>query len=294
MFSVDSRYDEEWYLPTADSAGELYVREIGEGEPIVVLHGGFARGQHASLIAPLRHLSEHYRLVFYDQRGALRSPVPPDSYSLLGHISDVDQLRNALQADRLNLIGHSAGGNIAMAYLDQFPERVGGLVLLSASPPLPRRALTTSERRDRTAFSRFVHRPEVAAEWACYGLDRDETILDARARTRLWRIRFAAANCYHVDRWRQLPAGGIYFNEGVPALKDAPDSWNYLEALSRRAATTHVIVGDHDHVDMTGEHWRTAASTVENLELHVIDKAGHFSWIDQPSEFRGIIDIIQL
>src|SRR5260370_20446343 len=31
---------EEWYLPTEDKAAQLYVREVGQGEPVVVLHGG--------------------------------------------------------------------------------------------------------------------------------------------------------------------------------------------------------------------------------------------------------------
>jgi pimeloyl-ACP methyl ester carboxylesterase len=115
-------------------------------------------------------------------------------------------------------------------------------------------------------------------------------LLSARARTRRSRIRFAAANCYYVERWRQLPASGTYLNGNALSLTDSPDAWNYLDTLSRRSATTHVIVGDHDTVDMTGEHWRAAARTAENLELHVIKHAGHFSWIDQPAEFRRIIN----
>ncbi|HVX47657.1 MAG TPA: alpha/beta hydrolase [Mycobacteriales bacterium] len=265
----------QWHLPTADGAGELYVREIGSGETIIALHGGFARGQHTTLLPAVKHLADRFRLVLYDQRGTMRSPVPPEAYSLSGHIADLEQLRTELGLARINLIGHSAGGNIAMAYLDRFPDRVGDLVLLSPSPP------TTLP--DTEAFQRFVHRPAVERELAACG-----TAQDARTESLRRRIRFAAANCYHVERWRELPADGVA--GPPPRLTDAPENWDYLAALARRTAPVPVILGDHDTVDLTGNRWPEAARLARTVELHIISEAGHFSWIDQPAEFRRVLD----
>jgi len=119
----------EWYLPTGDGCG-LYVREIGEAKPIaIVVHGGFG-AEHSYLFDPLSELRSRYHLAFYDQRGSLRSPCPVDQISVDKHVEDLERLRNELGAAKVTLIGHSRGAYLAMAYLQKYPDRVTGLVLL--------------------------------------------------------------------------------------------------------------------------------------------------------------------
>src|SRR5688500_14997326 len=58
------------YVPV--EGAELYVREIGWGQPIVVLHGG-PDFDHRYLLPDLDRLADSCRLIYYDQRGRGRS-----------------------------------------------------------------------------------------------------------------------------------------------------------------------------------------------------------------------------
>ncbi len=69
---------EEWYLPTTDGVTELYIKEIGSGSPVVILHGGYG-AEHSYLIDAFAPLFSERRFVFYDQRGSLRSPAKPEA-----------------------------------------------------------------------------------------------------------------------------------------------------------------------------------------------------------------------
>ena len=110
----------------------LHGRLCGaEGLPlVVVLHGG-PGGDHRSLLG-LEDLTDRFRVLFFDQRGAgLSQRVPDEALSIDGHLADLDQLvdRYANGGDVI-LIGHSWGAMLAVAYLGHRPERIARAVLI--------------------------------------------------------------------------------------------------------------------------------------------------------------------
>ena len=60
----------EGYIPI--NKGEIYTREIGQGKPIIILHGG-PDFDHTYLLPDMDRLSDTYRLIYYDQRGRGKS-----------------------------------------------------------------------------------------------------------------------------------------------------------------------------------------------------------------------------
>lgn len=106
--------------------------------PLLALHGG--PGADSRYLRPqldqLASLGAGRRLVYYDQRGAERSPLDegtaPGGYSV--HVQDIDAVRSFLGEEKLSLCGYSWGGLLAMLYATQFPERVARLVLISPAP----------------------------------------------------------------------------------------------------------------------------------------------------------------
>lgn len=77
----------------------LYARDVGRGQPIVVLHGGpdFDSGY---LLPDLDRLANAFRLIYYDQRGCGKSAgnVRPEDVTLTSDLEDIGQSAAALSA----------------------------------------------------------------------------------------------------------------------------------------------------------------------------------------------------
>lgn len=106
--------------------------------PLVMLHGG--PGADSRYLRPqldkLAALGAGRRLVYYDQRGAERSPLD-DGVAAGGYavqVEDLDAVRSFLGLPKLSLCGYSWGGLLALLYATRFPERVARLLLISPAP----------------------------------------------------------------------------------------------------------------------------------------------------------------
>jgi proline iminopeptidase len=92
----DSR---EGYAAVRD--GKLFYREIGQGLPTIVLHGG-PDFDHRYLLPELDRLSDWLRLIYYDQRGRGWSApgVAPEAVTIESEIEDLDGLRESISTSR--------------------------------------------------------------------------------------------------------------------------------------------------------------------------------------------------
>lgn len=110
---------------------ELYWEECGNprGVPVVYLHGGPGEGAEPSK----RRFwdPDHYRIVLFDQRGALRStPLAETRDNTTQHlIDDLERLREHLGIERWLLTAGSWGTTLALAYGEAHPERCLGFLL---------------------------------------------------------------------------------------------------------------------------------------------------------------------
>lgn len=109
----------------------LYVEECGnpDGIPVLFLHGGPGAGcesWHRQFFDPL-----HYRIVLFDQRGCGRSlPHAALENNTTWHLTaDIEKIRKLLNIERWLLFGGSWGSTLALAYAQQHPDRVVGLIL---------------------------------------------------------------------------------------------------------------------------------------------------------------------
>lgn len=279
----------EWYLPVGDGC-RLFVKEYGKGkDTVVVLHGGWG-AEHSYLLDAFVGLEDRYHLVFYDQRGSLRSPCPDSAISVAAHVADLDRLRSELRLNRVRLVAHSMGTFLAMQYLAQHPDRVAGLVLFGALLPQnpPSENLSVASEPAPLTPEAFFERPAVMAELRKHGLDRDSDALSAKDRTNAWRIRFAGINLYHVERWRQLKGGQVFYNAraGQAAARTMPERYDFTDALREHGCPIWIINGDHDYVDLGATRFRRWSAAVPNVRLVILEHAGHAAWIDAPGEFQ--------
>jgi pimeloyl-ACP methyl ester carboxylesterase len=111
----------------------------GEGQPVVLLHGLASSYRIWDLMAPL--LARRHRVVALDQRAHGRSERPDGDFSFPAYVEDLRAFLDALGFERAVVVGHSWGGNVALQFGVDAPERVealtlvdGGFLELSARP----------------------------------------------------------------------------------------------------------------------------------------------------------------
>ena len=113
----------------------LFTRDIGDGTPIVVVHGG-PDFDHEYLLPDMDRLADRFHLVYYDQRGRGRSFTgrQPD-VTMETEVGDLDRVREQFGSESIVVIGHSWGGLLAMEYAIRHPQRVSHLILMNTAPP---------------------------------------------------------------------------------------------------------------------------------------------------------------
>lgn len=111
--------------------GHLWADDTGgDGPVLVLLHPGW--GDSSIWLPVLDRLPSHYRVIRYDTRGFGKSPAPAAPFTQLGDLAVVLDHRGA---DRVMLVGHSAGGGTAIGLALADPARVRGLLLLAPGVP---------------------------------------------------------------------------------------------------------------------------------------------------------------
>ena len=106
-----------------------YVEIAGAEPPIVLVHGFTDTSRSFSLLAP--HLSGR-RLIIPDLRGHGGSQAG-EGCSVVDFAEDIADLIRRLRLDRPVVVGHSLGGMVSIALAAQYPELIGGLVILAST-----------------------------------------------------------------------------------------------------------------------------------------------------------------
>lgn len=239
------------------TAPALYVHEIGDGPPLVVVHGGPAY-DHTYLRPELDRVGEGFRLVYYDQRGRGRSFSPDvavDGVTIASEVDDLEGVRSASSGSAaVAILGHSWGALLAMEYALVHPDRVSHLVLVGSAPVS--QAEDAVLRRQLAAsgwpadFDRFAGRLRV-------GLSPEG---EEAARAIQQRLYAETLECDGYDL--------------VPRLRDLQ-------------VPTLVVHGDREFIPL-GVAERIAAG-IPGARLVVLPDCGHFPHVDQPALLRAAI-----
>lgn len=123
----------------------LYVEVLGAapGVPLIVVNGGPGFDhtyEHAAVpgaTSAWETLAKKRRVVFYDQRGNGRSAALKTGQpcGLAEQIEDLEAVRAHLGADHIDLLGHSWGGFLVMAYAARHPEHIRHLITVDSAAP---------------------------------------------------------------------------------------------------------------------------------------------------------------
>lgn len=126
---------------TFEAPGATIYYEVmgaGSGTPLVLVNGGPGFDHtYLHLSTAWDTLGKNRRIVMYDQRGTGRSlgEHKGQTYTLKDQIDDLEALREHLGAEKIDLLGHSWGGYLVMAYSAMHPERISHLFIVDSAAP---------------------------------------------------------------------------------------------------------------------------------------------------------------
>jgi proline iminopeptidase len=273
------------FVPVGES--RLFVRDLGSGHPVIVLHGG-PDFDHAYLVPELDGLGEQYRLVCYDQRGRGRSwsGEGPESVTIDSEVEDLDRVRARTGSTTVALLGHSWGGLLAMEYAIRHPARVSHLILMNTAPASHRDMLAL--RREWTS-RRGPEQSERITELAS-----DPAYLsgDIEADAAYYRIHFGSTirRRDQLDEVvRRLRLG--FTPEGIVAARAiegalyaqtwSAEDYDLIPELRTLRIPTLVIRGEDEFIPIEGV--RRIADAIAGSRFVEISGSGHFAYLEQPT-----------
>ncbi|GAA3384767.1 alpha/beta hydrolase [Streptomyces racemochromogenes] len=267
---------------------ELAYHAEGEGEPLVCLPGGAMRASR--YLGDLGGLSAGRRLILLDLRGTGDSAAPADAstYRVDHQVADVEALRLHLGLERMDVLAHSAAGNLALLYAAAHPERVRRLVLVTPTAWAVDLAPTPEESLEvvRSRAGREPYDTAIAAYerlWKAGGdpspEDRSRAMVLAYGR---WDDR-ARAHLAASDHERNQAAALVFAG---PGAFDPPAT---REALRRFDGETLVLAGELDGYPTAA----VAAALAGLLPRGTSDAqpgAAHFPWLDDAAWFAARVE----
>ena len=264
---------------------QIGYRELGDGPPMVCLPGG--PGRTPDYFGDLGGLSRSRRLIMADTRGTGESDDARDplSYRIDRLVGDVEALRAHLGLESMDLLGHSAAGDLATLYAAAYPQRVARLILLT--PGLSALGIEEPDERWRAALARRSEEPWYPAALAAIEKAEagDDSVENRREYMPFYYGRWDDAARAHVsvgvsERSRAVREG--YRAEGAlnPAATRA--------AITRLDAPVLVYAGDLD-ANPSPESAAAAADLFPSGLVMVQPGAAHFPWIDDPAFFAAAI-----
>ena len=151
-----------WQHQVQTPAVSLFAVELGQGRPLLFLHGVTA---NAFVWRPvMERLSARYRAVAIDQRGHGRSGLGRDGRFEAGACArDVTDVAAALRAGPVVLVGHSLGARNAIAAAARRPDLVAGVIAIDFTPFIEPAAFDALDARVAGGARTFGDAGEVTA-----------------------------------------------------------------------------------------------------------------------------------
>jgi 2-hydroxy-6-oxonona-2,4-dienedioate hydrolase len=285
-------------VPKFIDAGGVRTRyyEMGKGAPLVLIHGGGGNSPNNANIwsKNIRALAEHFRVIAPDRLGCgMTAGTYEQSVNYQDQVDWLYNFLNAMHLKQVNLVGHSAGGAVVFFFAVEHPEMIKTLAVGSAGPETP--GLRSRQSRMMGVLVKTCPTKPLFAAQKC------RIALLSNDPQRVFDSKFWAAQ-ESMKKWRdehyKMP-GSSPLTLGHPSaqfMNLLHSSW----AKARNGVLDHkpvlIFYGKQDPFD-----WAANAKTADlkgamgmfdvlgakdpNVQLFVLNDAGHFVFRDQPSEF---------
>ena len=271
---------EEGYVEAENA--KLYYKSIGEGEPIIIVHGGPGLS-HNYLLPHLNSLSENNQLIFYDQRGSGMSEANVDSESITVNefVKDIELIRTHFGFGKIHIIGHSWGGYLAMKYAINNPNNVRSLLLVSSNGATEKSLKDYDRIRAETMTSedsKLMSEIFASEEFKLADLNTIKSLVRMFFKPVLYEVSYIDSINFGINEYT---AKNLFKIFGL--LSNNRKGYDLTEQLKYLNIPTLIIHGNDD--PLLPKHARILHETIAGSELVILEKCGHFPFVEQPESF---------
>lgn len=268
------------HTAAVDLAYEVYGKPTAE-VPVIAVNGGPGLSHKYMIQNDVwQRLSERRQIVFYDQRGTGKSTriQPGASQAIEAQVADLESVRAHFGFQKVDIVGDSYGGFLAMAYASAHPEHIHKLILSDSAPP---------------ALKDIVHLlpqvfPDIEEEDAAIMKkmgDSDETA--QKQLLNHFRMIF-----YDEDKLHTYLAhiGDIGFTPSVgAAVEQSAAAIDMTAELPKFNFPTLIITGRYDMNVAPLTAWKMYKA-IPGAKLVMFAKSGHLPSYEEPDKYVQVVD----
>ncbi len=253
------------------------VRGDGPGTPLVVANGGPGFDHSYLHCSPAwDRLAKGRKVVFYDQRGNGRSSALKNGKpcGLAEQIADLDALRDHLGVPRIDLLGHSWGGYLVMAYAARHPERIAHLVIVDSAAP---------KIQDTVFLFKNIHPETVAREDAvAFAVELgDEKAIAADLHEYMTMLFYSAEA---RDAFMERSTSFSYHQKVNKAVWNDLQRFDLNPELAKFKFPTLVVTGRYDFNVAPSVAWGIH-NQIAGSEFAIFEKSGHLPFCEEVDGF---------
>jgi len=243
----------------------LYYKSLGDGPPLIILHGLFGSGDNWRTIG--KQLAEDYHVILVDQANHSRSPWT-DTWSYEQAARDVVEVMDDIGLPKAHVLGHSMGGKVAMTLAQIFPERVDRLIVVDIAP------------------KEYPRGHDLIFE-AVFDVDFDQISSRSDAEDALaTRIQSPMVRLFILKSLARDPEKGWRWKTNFKLLYDTYDVMTGAVDISDDHPTLFIRGGKSNYI--TDQDLFSLKANISDVEVVTID-AGHWVHAERPMELLSAV-----
>lgn len=291
---VDQRTPFERAVEKAFAAGslmdingtKLFVKVVGTGEPIIMLHGG-PGAEHIFFAKYTEPLAANYQLIYYDQRstGFSTPDTNPAHLTIDTFVEDLEGVRQALGLEKVTLLGWSWGGDLAMYYAAKYPEQLNRIILVDPGNVSPEFDAAFNAKFEQRATPEELDALNAANQKL---LSEKSGAAYAEFAKLLLPIYMADKSLIHSLEI-VIPDNSAIYGETVAAglFTDLDNDYDELGAIKRITTPTLIIHGDEDLIPLASS--QQIQQAIAGSQLVVLEGIGHIPFVEAPTAFFAAV-----
>ena len=268
----------------------IYYQVEGIGDPVYILSGG--PGINPTYMQPIcDELSKTNQTILVHQRGTGMSHVEinKENITIDLYCKDIRAIKEKLHHQKIILLGHSWGGMLSMHYAASYPDDVEKMLLISSGGSSMnfynyfgnniRSRLSEDDKEFVAMLDEYFNK--------VWDLPMSDSLRDALNGLATEQVNILS-KAYFYDKTLAAQNKAVPADINFKVLETMVQSlfmehWDIAPKLRTINIPTLILQGRQDPIDL--ETARVTQAAIPNSKLVILEKCGHFPWVEQKEEF---------